>query len=163
MFFPDCSTVIWHAPRHVVSAPRLSVGASRLVAGAPWCSQAYCWLTQAWCRRTQAHPGAPGGQCIGPVNSGIWPPWNSHPTTLRHSQRLPVTKTHFADVCRASRWLSSSSSENICWSCELSSGRKVECPMSAPLGISHIGHEPYETWATMTCSGKSLTLAANRG
>ena len=85
MFFPDCSTVIQRAPRLVVSAPRLVVGALRLVASAPRCSQA-CG------QHSQVLPGAPGGHCIGPVNSGIWPPWDSGPTTLRHSQRLPVTK-----------------------------------------------------------------------
>jgi hypothetical protein len=35
--------------------------------------------------------------------------------------------------------------------------------MGAPLGISHIRHEPYETWATITCSGESPTQAANSG
>jgi len=43
------------------------------------------------------YAGAHEGYCIGPVNSGIWPHWDSGPTTPKHSKRFPVTKTHFAD------------------------------------------------------------------
>ena len=32
----------------------------------------------------------------------------------------------------------------------------MECPLGAPLGISHIGHEPYETGAIMSYSGYQL-------
>ena len=35
MYIPDCSTVIWGAPRNVASDPRQEAGAPRLVAGAP--------------------------------------------------------------------------------------------------------------------------------
>jgi len=91
MFFPDCSTVIRGVPRLVVGAPRLVAGALR-------CSQACNRCSQACCRRTQVLPGAPEDHCIGPVNAGILPSWDSGPTTLRHSQTLPVTKIHFADV-----------------------------------------------------------------
>ena len=35
LFFPDCSTVIWGAPRHVTDTPRCVAGAPRLVVGAP--------------------------------------------------------------------------------------------------------------------------------
>jgi len=41
--------------------------------------------------------GAPNGVCIITVNSGIWPPIESGPTTLGHSQLLPVRKIHLAD------------------------------------------------------------------
>ena len=37
------------------------------------------------------------GHCIGPINSGICPPWDSGLTTAKHSQSLPVTKIHVAD------------------------------------------------------------------
>jgi len=53
-------------------------------------------------------------------------------------------------------------SENIWWYLELLSGWTVHCPISAPLGIPHIGYEPYATCITMTCSGQSPTQAANR-
>jgi len=35
LYFPDCSTVHWGAPRLVAGIPRLVVGAPRLVTGAP--------------------------------------------------------------------------------------------------------------------------------
>jgi len=54
--------------------------------------------SQACHRHSQVLPGAPEGHCIRQVNTGIWPPWDSGPTTLRHSQRLPVTRIHLADV-----------------------------------------------------------------
>jgi len=125
MLFPDCSTVIWRAPRLVVGAPRLLVGTPRIVVGAPRLLVGTPRLvvgaprllvgtprlvvgaprcSQTCCRRSQVLPGAPGGHCIGPVNSGIWPPWDSGPTTLRHSHRLPVTKIHFADVHTSFRY-----------------------------------------------------------
>ena len=73
-------------------------GAPRLVAGAPRCYQACHRRTQACCRRSQALPVASGGHCVGPVNFEIWPPRDSRRATLRHPQRLPMTKIHFADV-----------------------------------------------------------------
>jgi len=42
-------------------------------------------------------PSSPEGQCICPVNSYIWPLWDSALTTPKYSPRLPVTKIHFAD------------------------------------------------------------------
>jgi len=94
-------------PGHVIGAPRLVVGTPRLVAGTPRCSQA-ChrrfqmlpWLSPNLLyslRFLPVLPGAPEGHCINPANSGILPPWDSGPTTPRHSQRLPVTKMHFAE------------------------------------------------------------------
>ena len=67
MFFTDCSTVIWGAPRHIAGAPRfvaaaprflpvllgatgLVVGASRLVASAPSDSdRRQEWPPTVWC------------------------------------------------------------------------------------------------------------------
>jgi len=62
-------------------------GAPRLVLPSQTCH----WLSQVF-------SGSPEGHCIGPGNSGIWPPGDSGPTILRHSQRLPVTKIYCADV-----------------------------------------------------------------
>jgi len=73
-------------------------GAPRLVFCTPWCSQACHRHPQAGCWCSHVLPGAPKGHCICPVNSGIWPPWDSGPTSLRHSQRLPERKIYFADV-----------------------------------------------------------------
>jgi len=82
--FPDCSAVFRSSPRLVVAAASLVVGAPR--------------RSQACCRRSQVLPDAPEGHCIVPVNSRIRPPWDSGPTTLGYSQRLPVTKIHFVDT-----------------------------------------------------------------
>jgi len=73
-------------------------GAANLVAGAFRCSQACGWRFQTCRRRSRVLAGVPEGHCVGPVNSGIWSPWDSGPTTLRHSEMLLVTKIHFADV-----------------------------------------------------------------
>jgi len=73
---------LWSA---LPEAPRFAVSAPSLVAGAPRCSQLHL-----------------KGHCIGSGQSGIWPPWDSGPTTLRHSQRLPATKIQFADASYAS-------------------------------------------------------------
>ena len=35
-------------------------------------------------------PGASEGHCVGPVNTGIKPPWDSGPTILKYSQRFLV-------------------------------------------------------------------------
>jgi len=83
--FSDCATVIWRAPRLVVGAPRC-------VVGAPRCSQACC-------RRSQVLPGEPEGHCIGPGNSGFWPPWDSGPTNLRHLHRLPEAPSDQNTFC----------------------------------------------------------------
>jgi len=72
-------------------------GAPRFVASAPRCSTGYGWRSQSCCQFSQVLPGVPEGHCIGPVNSRIWHPWDSGPTTLRHSQRLLVNNIHFAD------------------------------------------------------------------
>ena len=112
MYFLDWSTVIQCTPRLLVGAPRLVVRASRLVVGiprlvvgalrlvadAPRCSQAGGRHSQTCYQCSKVLPGAPEGHCISPVNSGIWPPLDSGLTALRHSQRLPVTKIHCADV-----------------------------------------------------------------
>jgi len=91
MFFLDCSRVIQRAPR-------LVLGALRLVPGTPRSSQACGQHSQTHRQCSQVFPGAPKGHCIGPVNSGIWPPWDSGLATLRHSQKLLVTKIHFPEV-----------------------------------------------------------------
>jgi len=66
LFLPDCSTVIWGAPRLVAGAPRLVIGAPRLVAGAsrhdagaPRCSQACRRRSQVYRWRSHVLPGAP--------------------------------------------------------------------------------------------------------
>jgi len=81
---PDLSLVFTGAPRFVVSAPRCS----------PGCQQtSYIHLGFSL-----VLPGVSEGHSISPVHSGIWPPWDSGPTTSRHPQRLPEREIHFADV-----------------------------------------------------------------
>jgi len=59
LFFPDCSTVIWGAPRLVAGAPRLVAGSPRLVVGAPRPVAGAPRCSQACRRRSQVLPGAP--------------------------------------------------------------------------------------------------------
>ena len=82
---PDCSTLTGGAPWLVVGAPR-------------W-SQACRWRSQSCRQPSQVLLGAPEGHCVGPVHSGIWPPWDSRQTTLRHSQRLPEAPSDIITFC----------------------------------------------------------------
>ena len=82
----------------IPGAARLLVSAPRLVAGTPRCSPGCHWTSYVHPDFSHMLPDAPEGHCISPVNSRIWPPWDSSPTTPRHSQTLPVTKIHIPDV-----------------------------------------------------------------
>jgi len=57
MCFPNCSTVIWCAPRFMVATHRSAVAAPGLVASTPRCSKACGWCSRAcrWC--SQVLPG----------------------------------------------------------------------------------------------------------
>ena len=79
-------------------APRLVVNTPRFVIGAPRCSSGCHKTSYVYVDVSLLVTGKPEGHCTSPVNSGIWPPSDSGPTTPRHSQRLPVTKIYFADV-----------------------------------------------------------------
>jgi len=73
-------------------------GASRRVIRIPRCYPGCHQTSYGHLDLSRVLPDAPEGHCISPVHSGIWPPWDSGPTTSRHSQRLPEIKIHFADV-----------------------------------------------------------------
>jgi len=58
-----------------------------VVTGHPRFLEIFCPCSRVHLKVTASVPVAPGGQCIGPGNSGIWLPWNSGLTTLKYSQR----------------------------------------------------------------------------
>jgi len=72
--------------RRTRSVSKEDVFSSGLLYSDSRCSQACRRHSHACRRRSQVLHGAPEGHCVGPVNSGIWPPCNSGATTLRHSQ-----------------------------------------------------------------------------
>jgi len=97
--------------RRTSSVPKEDVSPSLLYSDSR-CSQAShrrslpcCRHSQSCHRCSQVLPGAPEDECIGPANTAIWPPCDSGPTTLKHSQRLQVTKLHLADVYGVSAYL----------------------------------------------------------
>jgi len=79
------------------SAHRLADGASRLVVGTPRCSPGCQQITSIHPDFSLVLSGVPEGHCIGLLNSGIWPSWDSGSTTPRHCQRLPLPKIHFCN------------------------------------------------------------------
>jgi len=91
MFLTHCSIVTWGAPRLLTSAPRLVTGTARF--------SSHCHQTLQICpQHSQALPSTRDCHFISPVNSGIWPPWDSGLKTPNHSQRLPVTEIQSVDV-----------------------------------------------------------------
>jgi len=85
-------------PRLLYRDSTCSQDCGRCSQACPRCSQAWAQHSQTCHWRSQVLPGVSDGHCIGPVNSRIWPPWDSGPTILRHSQSLLVNNIHFADV-----------------------------------------------------------------
>jgi len=92
VIFPQSSTVGPGARRLFTSTPLLSLGAPRLFSSKPRCTSVHHQTSSVLSDFSPALPGAPAAHCIGSVDSGIWPPWDSCPTTPKHSLRLPVTK-----------------------------------------------------------------------
>jgi len=94
---PDLSSVLKDLSSALPGLLLALPGASRPVIGAPRCSPGCYQTSYGHLDLSPVLPGAPEGHCSSPVHSGIWPPWDSGPTTSRHSQRLPQTKKYCAD------------------------------------------------------------------